>query len=299
MTAPLVSIVLPTFNRPQLLRLTLDSVAAQTLRDFELIIVDDGSDEPMREWLRTLAAQPNVRLIELPHSGTLAVVRNAALAAARGEYIAFLDSDDLWMPDKLELQLRQLRSGKPGEWSYTNFTCIDADGVRLPGDSQRRWQPHSGHVLREAISGELSIRMPTVVARRELVMRAGGFDAEVRTELDLWVRLAELSSLQVIDAPLAAIRTHSQNFSANWPYAYVRRELSLRKLESHFHGDISRLVRHERVRNCVALAREHATRTGFAATIRGWWSGARYSWSHAGWWSGGARVMTRALLRRP
>jgi len=299
MSAPLVSIVLPTFNRAHLLRLTLESVAAQTLRDFELIIADDGSDEPMREWLRTLAMEPEIRLLELPHSGTLAVVRNAALAAARGEYIAFLDSDDLWSPDKLELQLRQLRSGLPGEWSYTHFTCIDADGMRLPGDAQRLWIPYSGNILRQAITGEVSIRMPTVVARRDLVMRAGGFDEEVRTELDLWIRMAELSPIQVIDAPLAAIRTHSQNFSANWPYAYARRALCLRKLESHFDMPTRRLVRSERVRNCVALAREHAARTGLAATVRGWWSGVRYCWNHAYWWWGGARVMTRALLRRP
>jgi len=299
MTAPLVSIVLPTFNRPQLLRLALDSVAAQTLRDFELIIADDGSDEPMRAWLRTLVTPPDIRLLELPHSGTLAVVRNAALAAARGEYVAFLDSDDLWSPDKLARQVQQLRSGAPGDWSYTNFTCIDADGERLLGDAQRAWYPHSGHVLRQAITGELSIRTPTVVARRELVTRAGGFDEVVRTDLDLWIRMAELSPIQVIDVPLAAIRTHSQNHSANWPRAYAERDQSLRKLQRHFDASTGELLRRERVRNCVALAREHAARTGIAATARGWWSGARYSWNHAHWWSGGARVMTRALLRHP
>lgn len=299
MTAPLVSIVLPTFNRPQLLRVTLDSVAAQTLRDFEVVVADDGSDEPMRVWLRTLAAEQHIRLLELPHSGILAVARNAAIAAARGEYIAFLDSDDLWMPDKLELQLRQLRSGAPGEWSYTAFTCIDADGVRLPGDAQRRWQPHAGNVLRQAITGEISIRTPTVVARRELIARAGGFDDVVRTDLDLWIRMAALSPIQVIDAPLAAIRTHSQNHSANWPRAYAERDLSLRKLQGHFDAETGELLKRERVRNCLALAREHASRSGFPATARGWWSGARYSWNHANWWSGGARVMTRALLRRP
>ena len=301
MTAPLVSIVLPTFNRLQLLRLTLDSVAAQTLRDYELLIADDGSDEPMLAWLRTLAARPEVRLLELPHSGVLATVRNAALAVARGEYLAFLDSDDLWAPDKLELQLRQLRSGAPGEWSYTAFTCIDADGVRLPGDAQRKWQPHSGHVLRQAITGELSIRPTTVVARRDLVARAGGFDPEVCvcSDNNLWIRLAGLSPIQVVDVPLVAIRTHSQNMSANWPLAYAERDLSLRKLQGHFDAATCRLLRHERVSNCLAFAREHALRTGFAATVRAWWSGARHSWNHAHWWSGGARVMARALLGRP
>jgi glycosyltransferase involved in cell wall biosynthesis len=297
MTAPLVSILLPTFNRPQLLRMTLDSVGAQTFRDYELIIADDGSDEPMRAWLRTLT-QPGLRLIELPHSGMLARVRNATLAAARGEFVAFLDSDDLWAPNKLERQIRELQSGAPGDWSYTAFTCIDADGARLPGDERRRWQAHSGNVLREAITGELSIRAPTVVARRHLVTRAGGFDEEVRTDNDLWIRMAQLSPIQVIDAPLAAIRTHSLNMSANWPVTYAERDRSLHKLQGRVDAETLRLLRHERVRNCLALAREHASHTGFKATARGWWSGARYSWNHIHWWSGGAKVMTRALLRR-
>jgi len=299
MTVPLVSIVLPTFNRPQLLRLTLDSVFTQSLRDFELIIADDGSDEETRTLVRAVASRPAVTVLELPHSGILPVVRNAALAAARGEYVAFLDSDDLWMPDKLERQLAELRSGAPGDWSYTAFTCIDADGARLPGDVQRKWYPHRGDILREAISGDVSIRLPTVIARRDLVARAGGFDEEVRTEIDLWIRMAALSPIQVIDAPLAAIRTHAQNFSANWRSAYARRDRSLHKLESHFDAATGRLLRQARVRNCLALAGEHAARCGFAATASGWWSGARYSWNHLVWWAGGARVMTHALLRRP
>jgi glycosyltransferase involved in cell wall biosynthesis len=298
MTAPLVSIILPTFNRPQLLRLTLDSVYTQSLRDFELVIADDGSDEETLALLRSFAARPGVALIELPHGGVIANVRNAALAAARGEYVAFLDSDDLWMPGKLERQLGMLRSGAAGEWSYTAFTCIDAQGVRLPGDETRRWHPHSGDILRQTISGEASIRLPTVVARRELVARAGGFDAEVRTELDLWIRLAALSPVQVIDQPLAAIRTHSQNFSANWASAYTRRDLSLRKLAGEFDGAAVTLLRDARRHNCLALAGEHARRTGFAAAVRGWWSGAGYSWNHLDWWRGGVGVMTRALFRR-
>lgn len=296
MTTPLVSILLPTFNRLQLLRQTLDSVDAQTFRDFELVIADDGSDEPMRAWLRTLT-RPTVRVIELPHTGVLAKVRNATLAAARGEYVAFLDSDDLWAPDKLERQIEPLRSGSPGDWSYTAFTCIDENGVRLPLDEQRKWHPHSGNVLREAITGELSIRAPTVMARRDLVLRAGGFDEEVRTDNDLWIRLAQLSPIQVVDAPLAAIRTHAHNMSANWHVAYAERDRSLCKLQRRFDDATVRLLKHERVCNCLALAREHALRTGLNGTVRGWWSGARYSWNHAHWWSGGARVMTHALLR--
>jgi glycosyltransferase involved in cell wall biosynthesis len=298
MSPPRVSILLPTFDRPALLRQTLESVFAQSFRDWELVIADDGSGEETRTLLRALAARPQVQLIELPHSGRPVAVRNAALRAARGEYVAFLDSDDLWTRDKLARQLAQLESGIAGQWSYTNFICIDEHGRRLPEDALRRWHPHTGDVLRQAITGELSIRMPTVMARRELIERAGGFDEAAPTEIDLWIRLAALSPIQVVDAPLAAIREHTQNYSANWAYAYERRELALRKLEPRFHGSIRRLVRSERVRNCVRLSEEHARRGTAAGMLTAWLSGAPYGWRKAGWWWNGARVIAR-LPRLP
>ena len=281
-----------------MLRQTLESVFSQTFRAYELIIVDDGSGEETRELLRTVAARPGVRLIELPHAGQLPAVRNAGVRAAQGEFVAFLDSDDLWTPDKLARQVAQLDSGVAGQWSYTDFICIDERGRRLPGDPQRRWYPHTGDILRQAITGDASIRTPTVMARRELIERAGGFDPRAPTDNDLWIRLAALSPVQVVDAPLAAIRTHSQNYSADWGYAYTTRELSLRKLERHFHGSLRRLVRNERVRNCVKLTAEQARRGTTAGMLRAWWSGASYCWRHAGWWWHGARLITRLPRQR-
>ena len=105
-----VSIILPTFGRLEYLRPTVASVYRQTLRDWELIVADDGSDAETRGYLRTLEADSRVRLLWLTHTGIPAIVRNAALREARGEYVAFLDSDDLWAPDKLSRQVTLLRS---------------------------------------------------------------------------------------------------------------------------------------------------------------------------------------------
>src|ERR1700732_1465702 len=105
MTAPVVSIILPTFNRLKYLRPAIDSVFAQTLADWELLIADDGSDEETRAYLEHLGGLPRVKLIWLAHSGNPSAVRNAALREARGDYIAFLDSDDVWLPSKLERQV--------------------------------------------------------------------------------------------------------------------------------------------------------------------------------------------------
>src|SRR5882672_10472844 len=110
MSVTAVSIILPTFNRLEFLRPAIDSVFAQTFMDWDLIIADDGSAEPTRAYLRTLVSQPRVKVIWLAHTGNLSAVRNAALRAAQGEYIAFLDSDDLWMPVKLKHQMAALRA---------------------------------------------------------------------------------------------------------------------------------------------------------------------------------------------
>ena len=91
---PLVSVIVPTFNRLLYLRPAVASVFAQTLVDWELIIADDGSDEHTRAYLSALQSEPRVSIIWLPHCGNPAAVRNRALRQARGEYLAFLDSDD-------------------------------------------------------------------------------------------------------------------------------------------------------------------------------------------------------------
>jgi len=119
MTTPTVSIVLPTFNRLPYLRAAVDSVFAQSFQDWELIIADDGSDAETSAYLQTVAGMPRVKLLCLPHTGNPPAVRNAALREAHAEYVAFLDSDDIWLPRKLESQLASLRCRPTRKWSYT------------------------------------------------------------------------------------------------------------------------------------------------------------------------------------
>ena len=137
MTLPLVSIVLPTFERLDLLRLTVDSVFRQTLRDWELIVADDGSGGELLAYLYVLARDERVRAIRLEHSGIPARVRNRALELARSPYVAILDSDDIWEANKLERQLDVMRGAPDCEWSYSAYTMIDA-GRRTPARSSRR-----------------------------------------------------------------------------------------------------------------------------------------------------------------
>src|SRR5262245_57463748 len=125
---PLVSVIMPTFNRREFLQPAIESLLNQSFVHWELIIADDGSDTDTRSYLQSLHAPPRVNVVWLSHSGRPSVVRNAALREARGEYVAFLDSDDLWLPRKLEMQVTSLARHPQRKWSYTAFALVDGAG---------------------------------------------------------------------------------------------------------------------------------------------------------------------------
>src|ERR1043165_1265982 len=99
---PEVSIIVPSYDRLEYLRQAVESVFAQSFRDWELIVADDGSGPATAAFLTELEPQPPVRVLRAEHSGNPSVVRNLALRAAHGNLVAFLDSDDIWSPAKLE-----------------------------------------------------------------------------------------------------------------------------------------------------------------------------------------------------
>src|SRR5262249_52759335 len=132
-SAPVVSIIMPTYNRLEYLRPAIESVLAQTRRDWELIVADDESREPTRPYLRSLTSDPRIALLELEHSGNPARGRNIAMRSARGQFLAYLDSDDVWLPEKLTLQLESLLRTPSRAWSYTRFTVVDRHLTPIPG----------------------------------------------------------------------------------------------------------------------------------------------------------------------
>src|SRR5688572_8935758 len=153
---PAVSIILPVYNRLGFLAATVDRVFAQTRSDWELIVADDGSDEETQAWLRRLATDPRVRVVRLAHSGNPAAVRNAALREARGDFVAFLDSDDLWLPQKLQGQLDALAARPQCGWSYCAFIRIDAHDAPLVDEPARAWRPVDGDIFAHVLDGTAS-----------------------------------------------------------------------------------------------------------------------------------------------
>jgi glycosyltransferase involved in cell wall biosynthesis len=211
----LVSVVMAAWNRPQFLGPAIASVLGQSLDDFEFIIVDDGSDAPTRALLNSVR-HPAVRILWREHCGIPAVVRNAGLQAARGRYVAFMDSDDLWLPDKLRRQVASLAAAQPScRWGYSACVHIDEHGKVFEPAGVAAWRRHAGS-MREAVAClRAHSALPTVLAERELLLGEGGFDESLPLfeDHDLWLRLALRSEADVVVEPLVQVRRHAEHYS--------------------------------------------------------------------------------------
>lgn len=208
---PLVSVILPTYNRAGLVRQAVASVRAQTLDDWELLVLDDGStDDTSRLAAEWCAADPRIRYVPLPHRGRSAA-RNAGIAVASGRYIAFLDSDDLFLPEKLARSIAALEGHPASGLLYTPAYCFNERGD-FPCRYNR--QNRSGRLYRQvAFFHRLPLTTPTIVVPRHVIDRVGGFDETLDRfeDIDMWRRIAKLYPLFCLPEPLTRIRSHSDN----------------------------------------------------------------------------------------
>ncbi len=206
---PSVSIILPTFDRRAFLLEAVDSVLAQTVQDWELLVIDDGSTDESVGSLDALA-DPRIAVHRRAHTGHIARLRNVGIAAARAPWVAFLDSDDRWLPQKLEQQLAYHAGHRRYRWSYTGRRFIDAEGAELSPDRFRTWQPHSGWILRHVLTHDANIALPSVMVDRALLLEVGAFDPEslAGEDYDLWLRLAERGECGVLESALVEVRKH-------------------------------------------------------------------------------------------
>ena len=218
--------MIPTWNRLLLVEDAVKSVIAQTYAHWELIVVDDGSTDGTAEHLEALG-ESRLRVLSLPQTGHLGQVRNRGAAAGSGELIAVLDSDDLWLPQKLELQIRALADTDAG-WSYCGFEMMDVDGQTIPMRAGT-FRPLSGRILREVLSYQATCATPTLVLRRTLFEVVGGYceDARLKTreDHDLTIRLAQKADTIAVPDILVRVRHHPGRTTSNAQSAYEQAAL--------------------------------------------------------------------------
>jgi glycosyltransferase involved in cell wall biosynthesis len=207
---PEVSVIIPTHDRRERLRLTMRSALSQRDVDLELIVVDDGSSDGTGAMVETLG-DPRVRLVrnEVPLGESGA--RNRGIVEANGSWLAFLDDDDLWAPDKLALQLGALRTAERA-WAYGGAVMVDEDldlvsGVPPPSPDEAA----AALVRYNAIPGSAS----SVIVASELLARVGLFDPELRRtpDWDMWLRLLRAGPPAWVERPIVAICLHPGNLS--------------------------------------------------------------------------------------
>jgi glycosyltransferase involved in cell wall biosynthesis len=203
-TTPEVSVILPSRDRPELLRRSLACALGQEGVELEVVVVDDGSAMPLGERVPDLH-DPRVRLLRHDVARGVASARNAGIAGARGPLVAFLDDDDVWSPRKLAAQVCALDRSGAG-FSYTDMLWLD--GELHPFGTHHAIEPER---LREELRLANVIGSPsTVVARVDAVRAVGGFDERlsVLADWELWIRLADAAASARVDQPLLGYVVH-------------------------------------------------------------------------------------------
>ena len=211
---PIVSVIIPTYNRAHLIGKAINSVLSQTYQDFEIIVVDDGSTDNTREIIRSFKEKRVKYIKKYKKNRGISVARNIGIKVARGKYIALLDSDDEWLPEKLNKQIKVLQSESPEvgvvcSWSYN----IDEKGNYI---SKRCLPKKDGYIYEDLLSTN-PISVPTMLIRKECFNRVGLFDdlLNAQEDWDMWIRIAKYYRFALIKIPLVKYRLHSNQLSKN------------------------------------------------------------------------------------
>jgi len=192
-----VSVIIPTYNRKNLLKRALHSASSQTFVPQEIIVVDDGSSDGTKDWV--LERFPYVRYIYQDNSG-VSSARNAGIKEAKGSWIAFLDSDDEWMPDKLEKQETAINDSKEAWLCHTNEIWI-RNGVRV--NQMKKHQKYGGDVFENCLD-ICRISPSSALIKKEVFEMVGLFDESLKVceDYDLWLRITAVLPVIFLDEQL-------------------------------------------------------------------------------------------------
>ena len=192
-----ISVIIPTYNRKHTLQRAIDSVLAQTFKPFEIIIVDDGSKDGTKEWL--LQNYPSVQYIHQPNNG-VSSARNKGIQISQGSWIALLDSDDEWMPEKLEYQSRFIEVNRDSSFCHTNEIWI-RNGVRV--NQMKKHKKYGGDIFKHCLD-ICRISPSSSIIKKDVFEEVGAFDESLTVceDYDLWLRVTAKFNILFLDEPL-------------------------------------------------------------------------------------------------
>lgn len=225
---PKVTVIIPTYNRREYVQEAIDSVITQTFHDYDIIVIDDGSTDGTREALPERYGD-QIHYVWQTNQGESAA-RNHALARATGHYIAFLDSDDLWLPDKLDKQVALLEQQQDIGAAFCQAWIINEFGQRIAANPLGEGLADERLTLENLCLDNDVVGPSTALVRRNIFDQVGGFDAQIHygEDWDLWLRIAAEHRLVTIPEPLASLRRHQGTQSY-----YPSPEKNLRRLNDH------------------------------------------------------------------
>jgi glycosyltransferase involved in cell wall biosynthesis len=250
---PTVSVVIPTYNAARYIEAAVDSVLGQTFRDVEILVVDDGSTDDTAAVLSRYGQPVRYRWQE---NRGVSAARNRGIQESSGRYVAFLDADDTWFPEKLDRQIAALEASGQHRACYSaHVICTEALTPLAVQRSVRRGSTLEDLLLRGNVVGNIC----TVLCDRSLFSIAGNFDVSLSqcADWDMWVRLATITEFLYLDEPLVTYRQHESNMSAD--PALLERD-STRVLQKGF--ELPSVPQRVRASRRNALARNYMVLAG-------------------------------------
>jgi len=217
MKPPLVSIIVPTYQRPHFLVETLKSIIDQSYSNIEIIVVDDGTIGDCNKDICNKFL--NVQYFKIENTGGPCKPRNVGISKSRGKYIAFVDDDDIWLPNKIEMQVKVLEENLDFGLAHSYCKVIDENGIEtgeIIGRPRSKTDKH-GNVLIRMI-GNWTLMMPTPLLRKTVVDEVGFFNEKIPqtfADVEYWSRCAFYTKFYYIDKSLVNYRAHNNNMSLN------------------------------------------------------------------------------------
>ena len=206
-----ISVIIPVFNGEKTIEETINSILNQTFKDIEIIIINDGSTDATLEIIKNIS-DSRIKIFSYPNAG-LSASRNRGIDRAKGEYISFIDADDLWTPDKLELQWQALQSNPQAAVAYSWTDYIDESSKFLK--SGRRIKINGDAFSKLLITNFLENGSNPLI--RQEALEIGGFDESLAAaeDKDMWLRLAANYEFACVEKPQILYRTSTTSMSTN------------------------------------------------------------------------------------